>query len=216
MERASIEEIRQRELIEATLRMVSEVGFDGVTTRNVAREAGASLGSVHYYFSNKDELLRAAIAYSERKWREYLAVHLEDVEGAIAKLHRVVELCFPGEGAEPDPTWNLFIDFWQVASKRRDVAQVLESGTASWLELLTRILDEGMASRELRVQGTPRNEAMRLAAMIDGLAIHTRVAPYLTEAAARDLLLEWIEELSASTEDATTPAAERDKARTSR
>jgi AcrR family transcriptional regulator len=198
VQRTSIEEVRQRELIEATLRMVSDVGFGRVTIRNVAREAGASVGSVHYYFANKDELLRAAIVYSEQRWREHLTAHLEGLQGTMERLQRVAELCFPGKVAEPDPAWNLFIEFWHVASQQREVADVIEAGTASWLELLTTLLEEGVAAGELRLHGTARNEAVRLAALIDGLAIHTRVAPYLTETDARALLLERFRELQAT------------------
>lgn len=204
MERTSIEEVRQRELVEATLKLVSDVGFDRVTIRNVAREAGASVGSVHYYFANKDELLRAAIVHSEKRWREQLTRHLEGVEGTVERLRRVAALCFPGEAAEPDPAWNLFIDFWHVASKRREVADVIAAGTASWLDLLTTLLEEGVAAGELQVHGTARSEALRLAAMIDGLAIHTRVAPYLSETDARELLLERFAELQAASGDAGT------------
>jgi AcrR family transcriptional regulator len=48
--RLSVEALRRQELIEAALRTISTRGFDRTTIRDIASAAGASNGSVHYYF----------------------------------------------------------------------------------------------------------------------------------------------------------------------
>ncbi|QAY63647.1 TetR family transcriptional regulator [Xylanimonas allomyrinae] len=50
---------RRAQLIEAALRVASHSGVEAVTIRAVAHEAGVSLGTVHYCFEDKDELLEA-------------------------------------------------------------------------------------------------------------------------------------------------------------
>jgi TetR/AcrR family transcriptional regulator, acrEF/envCD operon repressor len=54
---------RRAHLISAAVRLAERKGVTGVTTRDVAKQAGVSLGVVHYCFENKDalmaELLRA-------------------------------------------------------------------------------------------------------------------------------------------------------------
>ncbi|MEZ0165242.1 TetR/AcrR family transcriptional regulator [Kineococcus sp. LSe6-4] len=59
------------ELIAATARVMSREGVAATTTRRIAEEAGVPLGTVHYWFSSKDALLR-----------EVAAVHLEEVRSA--------------------------------------------------------------------------------------------------------------------------------------
>ena len=44
-------------LLDATERLLIEVGHAGVTTRRVAAEAGVNHGLVHYYFGSMEELL---------------------------------------------------------------------------------------------------------------------------------------------------------------
>ena len=52
---------RRRALIEATLRIIVREGPAAVTHRSVATEAGATHGSVAYYFGGRDELLHQAL-----------------------------------------------------------------------------------------------------------------------------------------------------------
>ena len=54
--RVAIEDIRRVELITATLRVISARGFERTTVRDIASAAGASVGSVNYYFKSKNEL----------------------------------------------------------------------------------------------------------------------------------------------------------------
>lgn len=193
--RVSIEEIRQAELIEATLRTISALGFERATVRDIARAAGASTGSVHYYFPTKEDLLRAAVADSDDRFRAQVREALADVPGAAAKLERIVDFCFPAEPAE-GPDWNVFIDFWQQANRRDDFRAIFEAANVDWLEMLVGIMEEGVRTEELAIEGSVHDEAMGFAAMIDGLALHSRVTNHVDGATARRILRERIRELS--------------------
>ncbi len=48
---------RRAHLADVALQIAARSGIDAVTVRAVAREAGVSLGTVHYCFDDKDELL---------------------------------------------------------------------------------------------------------------------------------------------------------------
>lgn len=50
---------RRTQLVEAALRVAAGAGVEAVTIRAVAHEAEVSLGTVHYCFRDKDELLHA-------------------------------------------------------------------------------------------------------------------------------------------------------------
>lgn len=52
---------RQRELADAACRVIARNGLGGTTLAHVAEEAGWSIGSIRYYFPNKDELVAAAL-----------------------------------------------------------------------------------------------------------------------------------------------------------
>jgi len=48
-------------ILAAALRCFSEGGFDGATTREIARRAGVNLGLLPYYFDGKEDLWRQAV-----------------------------------------------------------------------------------------------------------------------------------------------------------
>ncbi|WP_237740711.1 TetR/AcrR family transcriptional regulator [Crystallibacter crystallopoietes] len=51
---------RKEQLITATVGLMQREGVQAITLRDIAKEAEASLSSVHYCFSDKDELMAAA------------------------------------------------------------------------------------------------------------------------------------------------------------
>lgn len=50
------------QLLEAAIRLFALHGFDGVTTRQLAAEAGANVAAIAYHFGGKRELYRAVLA----------------------------------------------------------------------------------------------------------------------------------------------------------
>ena len=54
-------EVRRRELAEALWRVIRREGLERASVRNVAREAGLSMGALRHYFGTQDELLAFAM-----------------------------------------------------------------------------------------------------------------------------------------------------------
>ncbi len=53
---------REEQIVAAAIRVLSEVGVPGTTLRAVAAEAGIPLGTLHYVFPAKDQMLRAVVS----------------------------------------------------------------------------------------------------------------------------------------------------------
>jgi AcrR family transcriptional regulator len=71
------DETRAR-MLEAALGLFRERGFENTTMRDIAKEAGAALGAVYYYFDSKDALV---MAFYERAQMELTPL----VEDALSK-----------------------------------------------------------------------------------------------------------------------------------
>lgn len=54
-------EDRQKQIIDAALRVFAEKGFARATNRDIAREAGITTGLIYYYFKSKEDLLKVAL-----------------------------------------------------------------------------------------------------------------------------------------------------------
>ena len=70
-------------ILEAALHCFSELGFDGASTREIARRAGVNLGLIKYYFDGKERLWQEAVARAFEELSDGLAEALRDA-GAFA------------------------------------------------------------------------------------------------------------------------------------
>ncbi len=62
-------EERRKAIILATLEVVKEKGFAGITTRAVAKQLDAATGIVHHHFKSLTELKCETLRYlSQKKW----------------------------------------------------------------------------------------------------------------------------------------------------
>lgn len=194
LSRVSIGELRQTELIEATIRTIAERGFEKTTIRDIAQVADASPGSIHYYFSNKTELLRAAMVHCDRRFRDEIRDRIRDIDGAVNKLHTIFDLCFP-EDESRRTVLNVVIDFWQQASRRDEFRRLFDRAHSAWLQELAGIIEMGVSRGELELNGSSGHEAIALASMIDGLSLYTCVTTQMKPETARSILRERVAEM---------------------
>ncbi|GAA0232186.1 TetR/AcrR family transcriptional regulator [Actinomadura nitritigenes] len=73
------EESRLR-ILEATLAIAAERGYDGTSIALVTEATGLPPSSVYWHFRNKDQLLAETLEFSYRRWRETAPTWQERVE----------------------------------------------------------------------------------------------------------------------------------------
>ena len=61
MPKVGMQPIRRRQLINATLEAINEVGMHDATIAQIARRAGVSTGIISHYFKDKNGLLEATM-----------------------------------------------------------------------------------------------------------------------------------------------------------
>jgi AcrR family transcriptional regulator len=193
--RTPIEDLRRFELVAATLRVVSAQGFDRTTVRDIARAANASVGSVNYYFKSKDDLVRTAVAETDARFRAQVRMAVANTDGHPQKLARVVDLCFPLDDDDEGPDWAVFLDFWYQASRQESYRAIFQEAHSEWIDMVSQVLADGAAEGTFRLTATPRDEALGFAAVIDGLALYTRVTNHVDLLTARRIAKEYIDSL---------------------
>jgi AcrR family transcriptional regulator len=66
-------EIARKKLVEAGLKIFSEVGYEGASTRDLAAAAGVNNAAIPYYFGSKEGLYLAVIDYIVESFRKNLS-----------------------------------------------------------------------------------------------------------------------------------------------
>jgi TetR/AcrR family transcriptional regulator len=82
----------QERILAAALEVFAARGFDGARTREIAEHAGANLGLIKYYFNDKEQLWKAAVARAFAELQAGFAERLEPADGAdtLAWLDRTL------------------------------------------------------------------------------------------------------------------------------
>lgn len=90
---------RRARILEATRELVTTVGYEGLTMRELAARANVSPTTLYNLFSNKDELLFAAVG--ERLWGSLVEIRDLAPEPGYIELVRTVEVLALHVEAEP-------------------------------------------------------------------------------------------------------------------
>lgn len=70
---------KKTKIIQATRRLINEIGYDAVTTHKIAVEAGVSVGTIYSYFKDKRDILMEVVADLSESTYENLKGVLNDV-----------------------------------------------------------------------------------------------------------------------------------------
>jgi AcrR family transcriptional regulator len=159
---------RRRELAQAASKVIVRQGLDGVTVREIAREAGFSAGSLGHYFPSKDDVL---IAVLDEAMADTVARMLRRTE-----VHRGVKLArdLVAELMPLDARRTLENKVWIIYSAQAITSQKLRKAYLR-NELLIQAqlsfaLRQAIEDGELGDLLDADLEASRLLALSDGIA----------------------------------------------
>jgi len=80
------EDTRKR-LIEVAIRLFGERGYDGASSREIARQAGVNAPALQYYFDGKEGLYRACSQHLADTAAAYFATALQAADAVLADPH---------------------------------------------------------------------------------------------------------------------------------
>lgn len=164
MPKLGMQTLRRRQLIDATLEAINEVGMHDATIAQIARRAGVSTGIISHYFKDKNGLLEATMRDVTSQLRYAVLHRLHALQGARAELRlRAIVAGNFDETQISHAAMKAWLAFW-ASSMHQPMLYRLQQVASK--RLLSNIVYEFM--REL-----PREQAQQagygLAALIDGL-----------------------------------------------
>jgi AcrR family transcriptional regulator len=171
---------RRRELADAACRVIARNGLSATTLADVAEESGWSIGSIRYYFPNKDELVAAALWRAGERVDEQIrrrtagGMTMHDLRIAATEL-----LPLDASRRELALVYLAFLAQAAVVPALADAAE----GTAQRLQepLVARIAHLVRAG-ELPAHLDAEHEAARLRVLLDGLSLQLVTSPRHTSA----------------------------------
>lgn len=169
MSRPSVETLRREQILRSTCKVVAQRGVAALRISDVAKDVGFSTGTIHYYFDDKESLLREAFAYNVRHSIERRRELLASTSDPRELLLRYVDSYLPDD-RESVRAWRVWAEFWAISIRDEDLQSVIEVLDVDWREVTLRIIRQGQSEGVFR-KGDPLLFTNMLVAMIDGLAI---------------------------------------------
>jgi AcrR family transcriptional regulator len=172
MSRRTISAARRTQILEAAVDVIGARGLADTRISDIAERTGTSSALIVYYFGTKDRLLAEALTFSEERFYTATEEELRDIPGASAQLRKLIELACAAEGSgrKGIEEWLLWIDMWSRALRDPDVAGDRAALDRRWRETIAAIVRRGIGDGEFNDVDADAF-ALRLAAMVDGLAI---------------------------------------------
>jgi AcrR family transcriptional regulator len=152
--------------LDAAERLLVEIGYAAITTRRLAREAGANQGLVHYYFGSMDNLLvRVLERFTERLIVRQRAMYATDLP-FIEKWRQAMRYLDEDYASGYQKVWyELQAMAWNTPELRERIAHV----TVEWREVLEEAFEQ--ARREHGIEMPVGALAVLVAAFNQGLIL---------------------------------------------
>ncbi len=82
---------KKQAILEAAEKLFCETGYEGTSTRQIAKESGANMAMINYYFGSKEGVFVEIMNERIAGFSTQLKIINEDKISSIEKLHRVIE-----------------------------------------------------------------------------------------------------------------------------
>ena len=166
MPKLGMEPVRRRQMIDATIRTIHELGFPNTSLAQVARRAGVSQGLVAHYFRDKAGLLEATMRHIAAELKAEVVQHRRGLTDPSDRLDAVLEANFSARSFAPE-SLSAWVAFWGQTHRNPQLGRI---------QRVLRVRLKSNLAYDLR-QLLPDAEARRIAQglsiFVDGLSLRT-------------------------------------------
>jgi AcrR family transcriptional regulator len=160
---------RPLQIVRETVRLIAERGFHAVRVADIAEACATSTATIHYHFPGRDDLLEAAVRWCMDEDTARRAARTAEAQNAADELHQLIELQIP-YSEQQRRQWLVWVDLWAQAARSTAVGRLHVDYYRQWRDTVADVVRRGVAQGAFRPGTDPDSAALRLTALIDGLA----------------------------------------------
>ena len=176
---------RRRHIGQAVLRLISTHGLEAASLRNVAAEAGVSMGTVQHYFDDKQAMLDFAQHYNYERATERIPKLIADIPEprtfrTMLRALLVDLLCLEGESREGGRLGAAMLARAVIDPQAATTARTGYDGLTAFM---TTQLHTAQQAGEIPADADPEHTARYLNAVVEGLRWPTLIGAYTPDQA---------------------------------
>jgi AcrR family transcriptional regulator len=196
---------RRAELLEAAVRAVRRLGFERMRLRDVAQEAGVSIGLLQHYFETREQLGREAFAAACGERAQRFAESAEPGGSAWDRIRQMLTHAFDHGGIGERA--GIWLDLCAAASRDPRLQHEALRVQDVWRAPLDAAIAEGVATGELNPRIERDAAVDMLLALVDGTELAATIGD--TRLSAQTMLTATLDvaQYVLGVQSATAPAA---------
>jgi len=166
-------DVRRRLILGAARRCIAARGLEGTTIREIAKEAGISIGTITYHFRGVQEILAEALREASEDFTKRFLEEADSQAGARNRLRYIVDVNLPVD-EERRALWRLWLELWAKASRDPSLAEVHSERHAYERDAIAEIVDQAVHRGELK-PADGAAFALNFLGLLDGLGLQALI-----------------------------------------
>jgi TetR/AcrR family acrAB operon transcriptional repressor len=180
-------EVTRNSLMDAALAVFSKQGYEATRLEDIAEEAGVTRGAIYHHFGGKAELFNALI--DERYARAGLVTREAIDEGGtpLQILRRVMirSLKYLEENDDYRAVQEMVSFKTAMIPELEAGLQKKRDGQRMYLDAMARLVEQGVDAGEIRPGTNPRDAALAILGVMNGISLLWMFDPNLFSLRAR-------------------------------
>lgn len=161
---------RRERILLAAWRVLSQVGFEKITTRRIAEAAGINIATLHYHFGSKEAVLTETLRYAQRWTDQQMRTAITGSESSGEALTRAFAHMWKLMLLRPGVLrFDLVVRAFRDPDAKQEALSVYETYRAFMQEIIEKHLAEG---GRLASGLTAQTLADYLITVVDGVILH--------------------------------------------
>ena len=145
---------RRKQVLEATVRVISERGADRTRLSDVARAANVSIGVIQHHFGTRDELLASSFDFFNDLWiRDWERASRTEADPPQKLMTLLRFSAFESKNWH-EVQWRIWVEFWSLCNRnpkfRANYAQIYDAFRRPFRE----VVEEGLARGDFSLRGS--------------------------------------------------------------
>lgn len=164
------------EILRNSLKLLAKNGYENTTIADIAKESGVSRGILHYYFSDKEDLVSKVLEYSSEN---IIQATIKGIRGKNAEelADNIIKESIISFKENPDFYAFLF-EMWCAARRSIKIKNELVICSAKVVNSIKKVLDESVNDGRLKISRIKTEEMSKIfLALFNGIAFEILMEP---------------------------------------